>query len=129
MKTFVKVLIWIGAFVGYFVAGFILDIIFMEMFRGIRPGFLFDVALICVMGYLGKKLSERWEMHCIEKEALREGKSRKEYLIERTPKFIIDVCEGQHTAAAIQEMLKPHIKERLITSAIAKALSEEFGRS
>ena len=67
MKTIVKVLIWIGAFVGYFVAGWILDIIFISMFR-IRPGFLFDVALICLMWYLRKTLSERWEQHCREND-------------------------------------------------------------
>lgn len=133
MKTIVKVLIWIGAFVGYFVAGWILDIIFIAMFR-IRPGFLFDVALIGLMWYLRKTLSERWELHCrgidvdiVDGKASAEGKSRREYLIEHTPKHLIDICEDDHTAEYIEERLKPYVKSGVITSKMASALAEEFG--
>lgn len=127
MKTVVKVLIWIGTVIVTVFVEAIANSIFQKLFPGYRMGWLLRFAFFVLMIVVGRKLSERWEMHCIEKEASREGKSRKEYLIAHTPKFIIDICEGRHTAAAIEGMLKPHVRERLITRTVAKALAEEFG--
>ena len=135
MRVIVKVLIWIGAVVGYFVSGLILDIVFAAFFNGLKPGYLFDVALIGLMVFLGKKLSERWELHCrgvdinaIDGKASVEGKTRREYLIEHTPKFIIDICEDNHTSDALEQILKPYVKSGAITPRIAKSLVEEFGK-
>ena len=116
-----KVLIWFLACICYGIITTSLKNI------GITLGFIPTVILAYALFFVTRKLCERWDMHCLEKKASLEGKSRKEYLIEHTPKFIIDICEGRHTAASIQEMLKPHVKEKLITRAVAKALAEEFG--
>ena len=124
MRRIVKVFIWIGAVIVYVIA----EEIFQAIFIGFRMGWLLRYAFVCLMIYIGRKLSARWDMHCLEKQASKEGKSRKEYLIDHTPKFIIDICESQHSASSIEEMLKPHIREKLITRTVAKALAEEFGR-
>ena len=127
MMSLVKMLIWIGIFVVCLIAEIIADAIFQTVFPGYKMGYLLRLAFWGLMIIIGRKLSDRWEMRCLDKNAALEGKSRKEYLIEHTPKFIIDICEGQHTAASIQEMLKPHIKEKLINPTVAKALASEFG--
>lgn len=127
MQKIVKVLIWIGAFVVTVIAEAIADSIFQMIFPGYRMGWFLRAAFFCLMIFMGRNLSMRWEMRCLERKAFLEGKSRKEYLIAHTPRFIIDICEGQHSTSSIEEMLKPHIKEKLITRPVAKALAEEFG--
>ena len=122
-----KFLIWIGAFIVSVIAEVIADGIFQAIFPGYRMGWFLRYAFFGLMIFIGIRLSARWDMHCLEKKASREGKSRKEYLIAHTPRFIIDICEGQHSASSIEDMLKPHIKEKLITRTVAKALAEEFG--
>ena len=128
MRKIVKVLIWIGLVIVSGIAEAIADSIFQKVFPGYRMGWLLRCAFFVLMIFIGRKLSARWDMHCLEKKASKEGKSRKEYLIDHTPKFIIDICEGQHSASSIEEMLKPHVSEKLITRTVAKALAEEFGR-
>jgi hypothetical protein len=91
-------------------------------------GYLLRLAFLVLMINIGRKLTERWEMYCLMKNASLEGKSRKEYLIDHTPKYIIDIlCEGRHTAAAAESMLKPYVQEKVVTRTVAKALAEEFG--
>lgn len=134
MKTLVKVLIWIGAFIISFIAEIIVDAIFQKLFPGFRMGWVLRLAFVGLMFLIGRKLSERWELRCrkidvavIDGKATAEGKSRREYLIEHTPKFIIDFCEDNHTKDAIEDLLKPYVKSGTITSKMAKALVEEFG--
>ena len=122
-----KVLIWIGAFVIAVFAQGISDAIFQAIFKGYRMGALLRYAFVFLMIFIGRNLSRRWDMRCLRKKASKEGKSRKEYLIAHMPRFIIEICEDRHTKSAIEEMLKPHVKERVITSAEARALAEEFG--
>lgn len=90
--------------------------------------------LLAVLTYwIAKKLCGRWDVHCrktnikkIESRAAAAGKSRKEFLIEHTPAFIIDICEEQCKSNNLREALKPHIKAKLITPMIADALVAEF---
>lgn len=133
MKTFVKVLIWISVVIADLVASLIFEIICIAAFS-LRPGYLFDLAFMAAFGLLGKKLCERWELHCrgidvavIDGKATIDGKSRREYLVEHTPKFIIDYCADRHTTECLEELLKPYVKSGAITKKMAKALAEEFG--
>ena len=133
MKTLVKVLIWIGVVIADLVSSLIFEIICVAAFN-LRPGYLFDLAFMAAFGLLGRKLCERWELHCrgidvniIDGKASAEGKSRREYLTEHTPAFIIYFCEDNHTADALNKLLKPYVKSGAITSKMASALVEEFG--
>ena len=101
---------------------------------GIYLGFLPTVILTGASYFVARKLCKRWDLHrrrmdiaAIDGKAYAEGKSRREYLVEHAPKFIIEICEGNHSAASINEMLKPHIKAGVITNQMVNALSEEFG--
>lgn len=123
-----KVLIWSLACACYgFVTTYLKKI-------GIGLGFIPTVILVGGLFSLARLLCKRWDLRrrrmdiaAVDGKAYAEGKSRREYLIEHAPGFIIDICEGNHSAASIVEMLKPHIKAGVITSQMVNALSEEFG--
>lgn len=101
---------------------------------GITLGAIPTVVIAGACYFVAKKLCKVWDQHrrrmdiaAIDSKASAAGKSRREYLIEHTPGFIIDICEGNHSAESIVEMLRPHIKAGVITLQMVNALSEEFG--
>ena len=134
MKTFVKILIWVGAFIVALIANVIGDIIWMALFGG-RMGYMIRYSVLFgPLIPLGRALSKRCDKRCygydpnsIDDLASAAGKSRREYLIDHSPEFIIDICDGDYTVATLYDMLKPYVKEGMITNQIAKALAEEFG--
>lgn len=97
-------------------------------------GFLPTVILYGIAVWVAKVLCEKWELHkrgidiaVIDGKASADGKTRREYLVEHTPKFIIGICEDRHTADALRDLLKPYVKSGKITQKMADALAEEFG--
>lgn len=105
-----KFLIWLGAFVGYFVAGLILDIIFMAIFR-VKPGFIFDVALIFLMGYLGKTMCAKWDVNEFKKIATAKGMTPGEYASTVFSPSILDLCESNKNNNALFEKLMGQLVE------------------
>jgi hypothetical protein len=105
---------------------------------GIGLGFLPTVLMYAGAYWLAKFLCEKWQekrdlhrrgidVDVIDGKATIDGKSRREYLIEHTPKFIIDFCEERHTVECLESLLKPYVKSGVITKKMASALAEEFG--
>ena len=124
-----KFLIWLGAFIGYFVAGLILDIIFMALFNGVRPGFLFDVALIFLMGYLGKTMCAKLDIKEFEKIATAKGMTPGEYASTVFSPSILDLCESNKNNNALFEKLMGQLVEgEAISKSDANVLRYMFCR-
>lgn len=112
-----KVLIWIGCFLGYITINIILHPL------GLRLGYLPTLALVTLGTGLPIFLCKKWDVRVIEKEAHNNGVSVREYVRSKVPPSLMDFCEANKgNRSTLKKTLKSYITNNVISKPIANCL-------
>ena len=127
MKSIVKVLIWIGAFIVSVIAEMIADGIFQAVFPGYRMGWILRLAFFALMFFVGKSLCDKWDVQAFEKEASKHGMTPGEYASNTFPPSLLDLCQSyKNDHASFENLMKQSIEAETITKSDANVLRYMF---
>lgn len=130
MKTFLKVLIWIGSFIVTILAILIGDAIFIAIFPGYKMGYLIDLAITWfLMVKLPKRFCAMLDVKEFEKLAGEQGMTPGAYASTVFAPSVLELCESnKNNKALFENLMKQYIEGEAISKAEANVLRYVFCR-